>query len=100
MTDASRDSPVSHDPTGVNPPLDEQHAARELRRAGLTRREIARSLGMSTWRVTELLAGEPRGILAYGRGRRTISGSVPATSGAAAEPSGTSPRPWPSARAA
>jgi transcriptional regulator with XRE-family HTH domain len=33
--------------------------ARGLRLDGLTRAEIARDLGVSTWRVTELLAGEP-----------------------------------------
>jgi transcriptional regulator with XRE-family HTH domain len=40
-------------------PSDLRDLARELRLDGLTRAEIARDLGVSTWRVTELLAGEP-----------------------------------------
>lgn len=40
-------------------PDDLRKLARYLRREGLTRAEIARDLGVSTWRVTELLAGEP-----------------------------------------
>src|SRR5690242_13973665 len=40
-------------------PPDLRSLARALRLDGLTRPEIARDLGISTWRVTELLAGEP-----------------------------------------
>src|SRR4051794_22227867 len=43
----------------ADPPLDLRSLARALRLDGLTRGEIARDLGISTWRVTELLAGEP-----------------------------------------
>jgi predicted transcriptional regulator len=38
---------------------DQRRAADALRRDGMTRNQIARSLGVSTWRVTELLAGLP-----------------------------------------
>lgn len=38
---------------------DLRDVARKLRNDGFTRSEIARSLGVSAWRVTELLAGEP-----------------------------------------
>jgi DNA-binding CsgD family transcriptional regulator len=41
------------------PELDLPTLARNLRAEGMTRMQIARSLAVSTWRVTELLAGEP-----------------------------------------
>src|SRR4051794_28130106 len=43
----------------ADPPPALRSLARALRLDGLTRGEIARDLGISTWRVTELLAGEP-----------------------------------------
>src|ERR1700712_2816151 len=39
-------------------PSDLRELARTLRLEGMTREQIARSLAVSTWRVTELLAGE------------------------------------------
>lgn len=48
----------SLEPTADQPP-DLRTIARALRLEGMTRPQIARSLSVSTWRVTELLAGEP-----------------------------------------
>jgi predicted transcriptional regulator len=45
--------------SAADEPPDVRAIARTLRREGMTRAEIARSLSVSTWRVTELLAGEP-----------------------------------------
>ncbi len=56
------DQPDLDQPDLVQPDLvqpDLAAIARNLRAEGMTRSQIARSLAVSTWRVTELLAGEP-----------------------------------------
>ncbi len=51
--------PDTGQPVSDQPALDLGDIARNLRAEGMTRSQIARSLAVSTWRVTELLAGEP-----------------------------------------
>jgi transcriptional regulator with XRE-family HTH domain len=59
MSEPAADLPELPLPEHDEPHLDLPAIARNLRAEGMTRSQIARSLGVSTWRVTELLAGEP-----------------------------------------
>lgn len=54
----SPDVPSRQTPERQMPAADPRALASQLRAEGLTRAQIARSLGVSAWRVTELLAGE------------------------------------------